>query len=57
VAIARNSIAAKIANCRSVLLRAARDTNDKARQQLLTDAARVMARQLEDVRQVRAAPC
>ena len=51
VAIARNSIAAKIANCRSVLLRGARDTTDAARQQTLQEAARVMARQMEDARQ------
>jgi len=52
VAIARNSIAAKIANCRSVLLRGARDTNDSLRKKALQDAARVMARQLDDARQV-----
>lgn len=51
VAIARNSIGAKIANGRSVLLRGARDTNDTSRQQTLKDAAKVMARQLEDTRQ------
>lgn len=51
VAIARNSIAAKIANCRSVLLRGARDTTDAARQQELQGASRAMARQLEDARQ------
>lgn len=50
VAIARNSIAAKIANCRSVLLRGARDTHDSGRQQLLQEAAKVMARQLDDAR-------
>lgn len=50
-AIARNSISAKIANCRSVLLRGARDTTDSSRQQALQDAAKTMARQLEDARQ------
>jgi len=54
VAIARNSIAAKIANSRSVLLRGARDTNDSSRKKSLQDAARVMARQLDDARQVNA---
>ena len=53
IAIARNSISAKIANCRSVMLRAARETNDAECQQSLTGAARVMARQLEDARQVK----
>lgn len=52
VAIARNTIAAKIANCRSVLLRGARDTKDVTRQQTLQETARVMARQLEDARRV-----
>lgn len=52
VAIARNSIAAKIANCRSVLLRGARDTQDAGRRTALQEAARVMARQLDDTRQV-----
>ena len=53
VAIARNTIAAKIANCRSVLLRGSRDTNDDAHQQSLKDTAKVMARQLEDSRQAK----
>ncbi len=50
VQIARNCVAAKIANCRSVLLRGARDTGDGARQESLQAAAVVMARQLDDAR-------
>jgi CRISPR-associated protein Cas1 len=44
--------AVKIAHCRSVLLRAVRDTTDTARRPVLQDAAREMARQLDDARQV-----
>ena len=51
VAIARNSISAKIAKCRHVLMRGARDTNDTTRQEALQQATRVMARQLDDSRQ------
>lgn len=48
--IARNMIAAKIANARSVLLRAARDTSqDEVRRSLLT-AARRMANDVETAR-------
>ncbi len=50
VQIARNCVAAKIANCRSVLLRGARDTDDGARQESLQATATVMARQLDDAR-------
>lgn len=49
-AIAGHSVAAKIANCRSVLLRAARDAAQESVAAPLTSAARRMAEQLEAAR-------
>ena len=57
--IARNSIAAKIANCRSVLLRSARDSNDSGRAERLQQSAKMLmpalnaARECEDLDQLR----
>jgi CRISPR-associated protein Cas1 len=50
LAITRNIVAAKIANCRGVLLRGKRDTADSNRGLQLEGAAAKMARQLEDAR-------
>jgi CRISPR-associated protein Cas1 len=55
LAITRNIVAAKIANCRSVLLRGKRDTSDAQRQNALEAAAAKMARQLDDARTSRSA--
>lgn len=49
LALARNIVAAKIANCRSVLLRGARDAGDAARVDALQTAARRLAGSLESV--------
>ena len=48
--IARNSVSAKIANCRSVLLRAARDTKETTRKEALQLTAKTMERQLSESR-------
>jgi CRISPR-associated protein Cas1 len=50
VAIARNMVAAKIANCRSVVLRAQRESGDDAQRSLLAAAAGQLARQAESAR-------
>lgn len=49
--IARNIVAAKIANCRSVLLRSARDSSDAATREGLQAAARTMENPLREARQ------
>ncbi|MFV2065651.1 MAG: type I-C CRISPR-associated endonuclease Cas1c [Pirellulales bacterium] len=51
VAIARNMVAAKIANCRGVLLRAARESSNEADREALDRTVKVMARQMDDARQ------
>lgn len=49
-AIADNMVAAKIANCRTVLLRAARESKNSDSQTLLDSAAATMVRQIESSR-------
>ena len=49
-AIARNIVAAKIANCRSVLLRSARDSSDPQTKDSLQAAARSMENPLREAR-------
>ena len=49
--IARTAVAAKIANCRTVLLRAARDRPDHEGADALTDGARKLADTLENLKQ------
>ena len=49
--IARSIVIGKIANCRSVLLRAARDAGEAARSEPLQNTARRLAANLVDIRQ------
>jgi len=51
-AIARNMVAAKIANCRAIVLRGARESKADESRNELEMVARIMARQIEDARAV-----
>jgi len=51
--VARNMVAAKIANCRSVLLRAARDMSDSSLERIVQPVLRRMAEDVESARRCR----